>query len=96
MVKASLDINILAALPLASNASSAVLAEMIIPAIMARIKSRSVRISFRGTRCFRTFEALPRTLAIEFSGHRRNLRAELVFFWIDVLKPIHQCDIFGP
>jgi hypothetical protein len=30
-------------LPLASNASSAVLAEMIIPAIMARIKSRSVR-----------------------------------------------------
>jgi hypothetical protein len=50
MVKASLDINILAALPLASNASSAVLAEMIIPAIMARIKSKYVCIFIRPER----------------------------------------------
>jgi hypothetical protein len=39
MVKASLGINILAVLPLASNASSAVLAEMIVPAIMARLQA---------------------------------------------------------
>jgi hypothetical protein len=40
MVKASLGINILAVLPLASNASSAVLAEMIAPAIIARTASK--------------------------------------------------------
>jgi hypothetical protein len=44
MVKASLGINILAVLPLASNASSAVLAEMIVPAIRARTTSKYFRI----------------------------------------------------
>jgi hypothetical protein len=44
MVKASRDINILAVLPLASNASSAVSAAMIMPAIMARTESKYFRI----------------------------------------------------
>jgi hypothetical protein len=46
MIKASLGINILAVLPLASNATSAVLAEMIAPAIIARIASKYFRIGF--------------------------------------------------
>jgi hypothetical protein len=45
MVKASLAINILAVLPLASNASSAGCAEMIDPAIMARTASKYFRIT---------------------------------------------------
>ena len=44
MVKASLGINILAVLPLASNATSAVSAAMIAPAIMARTESKYFRI----------------------------------------------------
>jgi hypothetical protein len=44
MVKTSLGINILAVLPLASNATSAVFAEMIAPAIIAKTASKYFRI----------------------------------------------------
>jgi hypothetical protein len=44
MVKTSLGIDILAVLPLASNATSAVLAEMIAPVIIARTASKYFRI----------------------------------------------------
>jgi hypothetical protein len=44
MAKASVGINILAVLPLASNAGSTVLAEMIVPAIIARTASKYFRI----------------------------------------------------
>ena len=54
MVKASLGINILAVLPLASNATSAVSAAMIAPAIMARTESKYFRIVF--FRSFRIFD----------------------------------------
>jgi len=43
MVKASLGINIFAVLPLASNASSAVPAAMIVPAIITRTESKYFR-----------------------------------------------------
>ena len=49
--------------------------------------------SASGERCLRIFRDLPRTLPIEFSENRHNLRAELVFFRIDVRKSIHQRDI---
>ena len=45
MVKTSLGIDILAVLPLASNATSAVLAEMIAPVIIARTASKYFRIA---------------------------------------------------
>jgi DUF1365 family protein len=44
IVKSSLGINILAVLPLASNASSAVSAAMIVAAMMARTESKYFRI----------------------------------------------------
>ena len=76
MVKRSsiLGINILAVLPLASNASSAVSAAMIVPAIMARTASKYFCIVTSFLRQLRACEILAATLSFSDASEHENCR----------------------